>query len=81
MFTVAPHYQIMEQLGLKDLSRKLVTMCAISYFLSLYLILHVGIQTFDVTGCKNLRWDLNMPCINECLSECQTSIGANAQLA
>ena len=34
MFTVAPHYQIMEQLGLKDLSRKLVTICTISYFLA-----------------------------------------------
>ena len=33
MFTVAPHYQIMVQLGLKDLSRKLVVICAISYFL------------------------------------------------
>jgi hypothetical protein len=61
MFTVAPHYQIMEQLGLKDSSRKLVAICAISYFLSLYLILHAGVQTFDVTGCKILGWDLNRP--------------------
>jgi hypothetical protein len=42
MFTVAPHCQIMEQLGLKDSSRKLVTICAINYFFSLYLILHAG---------------------------------------
>jgi hypothetical protein len=34
MFTVAPYYQIMEQLGLKDSSRKLVAICAISYFLA-----------------------------------------------
>ena len=51
MFTVAPHYQIMEQLGLKDSSRKLVAICAISYFFSLYLILHAGVQTFDLTRC------------------------------
>ena len=34
MFIVAQYYQIMEQLGLKDLSRKLVAICAISYFLA-----------------------------------------------
>ena len=34
MFTVAPYCQIMEQLGLKDSSRKLVAICAISYFLA-----------------------------------------------
>ena len=39
MFTVVPHCQIMEQLGLKDSSRKLVVIYTISYFLSLYLIL------------------------------------------
>ena len=50
MFTVAPYYQIMKQLGLKDSSRKLVTICVISYFLSLYLIFYASIQTFDVIG-------------------------------
>ena len=60
MFTVASHYQIMEQLGLKYSSHKLVTICAISYFLSLYLILNAGVWTFDVTGWKILGWDLNM---------------------
>ena len=56
MFTVAPHYQIMEQLGLKDSSRKVVAI-----IFSLYLILHADVQTFDVTGCKILWLDLNMP--------------------
>lgn len=51
MFIVAPHFQIMEQLGSKDSSRNLVAICANSYFFKLYLILHVIIQTFDVTGC------------------------------
>ena len=46
MFTVAPRCQIMDKLGLKDSSRKLVVSCAISFVISLYLIL----QTFDVTG-------------------------------
>jgi predicted RNA-binding protein len=59
MFTVAPHCLIMEQLDLKDLSRKLVAICAISYFFSLYLILYIGVQTFDVTWCKILEIDLN----------------------
>jgi ABC-type glycerol-3-phosphate transport system permease component len=31
MFTVVPYYQIMEQLGLKDSSCKLVAICVISY--------------------------------------------------
>ena len=48
MFIVAPHCQIMEQLGLKDSSRNLHTICVISFF-RLYLILHVCVQTFDVT--------------------------------
>ena len=39
MFTVALHYQIMDYLGLKDSSRKLVASCAISFIISLYLIL------------------------------------------
>ena len=34
MFTVAIYYQIMEQSGLQDSSRKLVTICTISYFLA-----------------------------------------------
>ena len=28
-------------------------------FLSLYLILHIGVQTFDVTGCKIFKEKLN----------------------
>ena len=43
MFTVAPHSQIMEHLGLKDSSRKLVAIGAISYYFCLYLILHTGV--------------------------------------
>jgi hypothetical protein len=50
MFTVAPHCQIMEQLGLKDSSRNLHAICVISYFFRLYLILHACVQTFNVTG-------------------------------
>ena len=48
MFTVAPHCQIMEQLGLKDSSHKLFAICAISYFFSINLILYAGVQMFDV---------------------------------
>ena len=59
MFIVAPHCQIMEQLGLKDSSPKLVAINAISYFFSLYLILHADVQMFDVTGCKIFGRDLN----------------------
>ena len=57
MFTVARYYQIMEQLGSKDLFRKLVVIHAI-IFLKLYLILYASVQTFDVTGYKIFRWDL-----------------------
>ena len=32
MFTEAQHYQIMAQLGLKDSSRNLHTICVISFF-------------------------------------------------
>ena len=49
----------MEQLVLKDPSRKLVAICTISYFFSIYLILYANIQTFDVKWCKTLGWDLN----------------------
>ena len=34
MFTVEPHCQIIEQLGLKDSSRKLAAIYVISYFLA-----------------------------------------------
>ena len=34
MFTVAPHYQIMKQLGLKNLFRKVVVIYIISYLLA-----------------------------------------------
>ena len=40
----------MNKLGLKNLSHKLVVSCAISFVISLYLILHTYVQTFDVTG-------------------------------
>ena len=50
MFTVAPRCQIMDQLCLKDSSRKLVASCVISFVVSLYLILHVYVQIFDVAG-------------------------------
>ena len=49
MFSVTPHCQIIEQLGLKNSSRKLVVIYAISFF-SLYLIRYVDVQTFDVIG-------------------------------
>ena len=49
----------MEQLGLKDSFRKIVLICAISYFFILYLILYIGVQMFDVTGCKSFGMDLN----------------------
>jgi len=52
MFTVAPRCQIMNQLGLKDSSRKLVANYAISFIISLYLILQTYIQTFDTTITK-----------------------------
>ena len=60
MFTVVPHCQIMEKLGSKDLSRKLVAICVISYSFSIYLILHADVQTFYVIGCKILG-DLFFP--------------------
>ena len=37
---------------LKKSSRKLTTICAISYFFRLYLILHAYVQTSDGTGTK-----------------------------
>ena len=49
MFTVALSCQIMDYLGLKDSSNKLVVSCVINFVISLYLILHACIQTFDVT--------------------------------
>ena len=55
MFTVAPHCQILEQLVLKDSSRKLVVICTINYFFNLYLMFYI---TFDVTVCKIFTWDL-----------------------
>ena len=48
MFTVAQRCQIMDKLGLKDSSRKLVASYAISFVISLYLILHTCVQIFDV---------------------------------
>ncbi len=53
MFTIAPHYQIMTQLGLKDLSRNFLANYVIGFFF-LHLILHACVQTFDVTARKIL---------------------------
>ncbi len=50
MFTVAPYYQIMAQLGLKDLSRNLHVIFVISFFL--YLILHACVQTLLSDLCR-----------------------------
>ena len=44
MFTVAPHDQIMDELGLKNLSHKLVAICVINYFFSIYLILQISVK-------------------------------------
>ncbi len=47
MFTVAPHCQIMRQLGLKDLSRNLHVICVIGFF-----------PTFNTPCmCPNIRCD------------------------
>ena len=55
--TVAPYYQIVAQLDLKDSSHNLHAICVIIF--SLHLILYVCVQTFDVTACKFLFWELN----------------------
>ena len=60
MFTVTQHYQIIEKLGLKDLSCKLVAICVISYFFkSIFNILYMysnvrydRVKNFRV-GCKH----------------------------
>ena len=44
MFTVAPHCQIMNQLGLIDSSRKLVSIYEISFVISLCLIFQISVQ-------------------------------------
>ena len=49
MFNVAPHCQIIKQLGLKDSSRSLHAICLISF--CLYLILYVYVQI-------NIRCDM-----------------------
>jgi hypothetical protein len=41
-----------ELIRLKNLSRKLVAICAISYIFNLYLILHAYVQTSDVIRTK-----------------------------
>jgi hypothetical protein len=46
MFTVAPHCQIIDQLGLIDSSRKLVSVCVIS----LCLMLQISVQISDMIG-------------------------------
>jgi hypothetical protein len=49
-FLFDKHYLIMEQLGLKDLSRDLQVNCAISYLIYLYLMFHACAAIFDVIG-------------------------------
>ena len=67
MCAVALYYQIMDYLGLKDSSCKLVTSCAISFVISLYLILHTCVQTFDVTGILGgtAGTKQGRPCLNQ----------------
>ena len=48
-FLFDKHYQIMEQLGLKNSSRNLQVNCAISYLFYLYLMFHTCDVRFDVT--------------------------------
>jgi len=50
LFLFDKHYPIMEQLGLKDLSRDLQVNCAISYIFYLYLMFHACAARFDVMG-------------------------------
>jgi len=47
-FLFDKHYPIMEQLGLKDLSRDLQVNYAISYLFYLYLMFHAYVARFDV---------------------------------
>ena len=47
MFTVAPHCQIMEQLGLKGLA---IYTQSVQLVFFLYLILYACVQIFDVIG-------------------------------
>ena len=58
MFIVAPHCQIMAQLGLKDSSRNLKKPCNCFFP---HLILHTYIQTFDVMGEKFLFLGTKQP--------------------
>ncbi len=53
-FTVAPYYQIMAQLDLKDSSRNFTRKLCNGFFYRPHLILHAYIQTFDVMGEKFL---------------------------
>jgi len=59
MFTVAPHCQIMTQLGSKDSSRNLHVTVQLFFFFYPHLILHVCVQTFDVMFLAKKFWDLN----------------------
>jgi hypothetical protein len=52
MFTVAPYCQIMDELGLKNSSRKTISIYAFSFEISLYLILNACAQTSDGTATK-----------------------------
>jgi len=49
-FLFDKHYQIMEQLGLKNSSRNLQLNCAISYLFYLCLMFHACATRFDVMG-------------------------------
>jgi hypothetical protein len=63
MFTVAPHCQIIEQLGLKNSSHNLHAICVISYFFHLYLINHACVRAFNVIGRKILlETKQTLPC-------------------
>ena len=52
MFTVASHYQIMVQLGLKDLSRNFLANYVIGFIICPHLILYICVRIFDVMGKK-----------------------------
>ena len=49
MFIVAPHCQIMTQLGLKDSSRNFLVNCVIGFFF-LHLILNARVQIYNMTA-------------------------------
>jgi hypothetical protein len=52
MFTIASHERIMDELSLINLSHHLVSIYAISFIISLYSILVIGIQTSNISQTK-----------------------------